>query len=669
MPGLIPPQKLEEIRAASDIVDVIGGYLGPLKRAGGGNFVTLCPFHREKSPSFNVSSSRQFFHCFGCHKGGDVFTFVKDYENLSFFEAVRRLAERARIVLEFEDNPHAKQARGEKESLLLIHEEICKRWQAALANDAAGQIARDYLAKRGVPAEAVKLFRLGYAPDLWDDTVNWAKSKNFDLKLVEKGGLIIHKPETDRYYDRFRGRLMFPICDEQGRVIGFSGRVLAGDEKTAKYVNSPETPIFTKGRVIFGLDKSKRAIADKDCAIICEGQLDLIACFMADVKNVVAPQGTALTADHCRILKRYADEVVLCFDSDNAGQNAAVRSLDILLGSGLAIRVATVPAPHDPDSFIKANGGSAFDQLIAKAEGFFEYYLNRLCATNDIAADKGRDAVMRGMAEAAFKTGSPAVIDRCAQMTAGRLGLNVISAVDQFKKYAAAKPKLIPRPEPRAGGLPPPPTAPSTSKPTPPAGGNGYTDPDSPPDDYYGAQPAPTASTEEASEPEPESPPSKQEFWLLQALFHSDDQMEWLANTLHLEWLTHFGVRQIVALRLAAHANDAWQGPAQLLGRLPDDATRSLCTQAMAESDRMLATPQSREGEDALRAARIQSDRERARLAMLRDVLTRLRNDFIDRRMSELNRDLNTPGLAEAQFDALLREREQLRQQKQQPLA
>ena len=311
----------------------------------------------------------------------------------------------------------------EKESLLHLHEEICKRWQTALANDAGGQIARDYLAKRGVSAEAVKLFRLGYAPDAWDDTVNWAKSKSFDLALVEKGGLIIRKEGSDRFYDRFRGRLMFPICDEQGRVIGFSGRVLSGDEKTAKYVNSPETPIFTKGRVIFGLDKSRRAVADADCAIICEGQLDLIACFMAGVKNVVAPQGTALTADHCRILKRYGDEVVLCFDSDNAGQNAAVRSLDILLASGLAIRVATVPAPHDPDSFIKANGGAAFAQLIERAENFFDYYLNRLCAQNDLGTDKGRLAVLAAMAEATHKTGNAVLTDTYAQKTAARLGV------------------------------------------------------------------------------------------------------------------------------------------------------------------------------------------------------------------------------------------------------
>ncbi|NBV25109.1 MAG: DNA primase [Proteobacteria bacterium] len=662
MPGLIPPQKLEEIRAASDIVDVIGGYLGPLKRAGA-NFVTLCPFHREKSPSFNVNPGRQIFHCFGCHKGGDVFRFVQDYESLSFIEAVRRLAERARIVLEFEDNPHAKQARGEKESLLLIHEEICKRWQAALANDAAGQIARDYLAKRGVSAEAVKLFRLGYAPDLWDDTVNWAKSKNFDIKLVERGGLVIHKEESDRYYDRFRGRLMFPICDEQGRVIGFSGRVLAGDEKTAKYVNSPETPIFTKGRVIFGLDKSKRAIADKDCAIICEGQLDLIACFMGGVQNVVAPQGTALTADHCRILKRYGDEVVLCFDSDNAGQNAAVRSLDILLGSGLAIRVATVPAPHDPDSFIKANGGAAFEQLIAKAEGFFDYYLNRLCVTNDIATDKGRTAVLKAMAEATQKTNDAVTVDKYAQKTAARLGVAPESMRAEFKKIAAAKPKFVLRPVSPAA-----PVAPRPKPVAAPPADAGHVEGDSPPDDYYDSQPSAEATADVPIEAEPEPPPSKQEYWLLQALFHSDDQIEWLANTLRLEWLTHFGVRQIVALRLAAFVNDQWTGPVQLLGEISDESVRSLCTQAMAESDRMLATPPAREGADAQRAARIQSDREKARVAMLRDVLTRLRNDFIDRRMTELNRDLNLPGLPEAQLDDLLREREQLRQMKKQPL-
>ena len=191
MAGLIPPATLEQIRAASDIVDVISAVL-PLKHAGA-SFVALCPFHKEKTPSFHVNPQRQIFHCFGCHKGGNVFTFVKEYENISFIEAVRRLAERARIPLAYEENPAAQQTQFLKETLLKIHEQLAQRWQAALANDAAGQIARDYLARRGVSAEAVKLFRLGYAPDAWDDTVNWAKSRGFDLTTVEQAGLIIRK--------------------------------------------------------------------------------------------------------------------------------------------------------------------------------------------------------------------------------------------------------------------------------------------------------------------------------------------------------------------------------------------------------------------------------------------------------------------------------------------
>ncbi|MGA2658239.1 MAG: CHC2 zinc finger domain-containing protein, partial [Verrucomicrobiota bacterium] len=241
MAGLFSQQTLEQIRAASDIVDIVGSCL-PLKRAGA-NFVALCPFHKEKTPSFNVNPHRQIFYCFGCHKGGDVFAFVKEFESVDFPEAVRRLAERARIPLQLESGGQEPQSRHLKEQLLQIHERLAQRWQNALANEPAGQVARDYLAKRAVSPEAVKLFRIGCAPEAWDDTVNWARNTGSDLGLVEKAGLILRKEGTDRYYDRFRGRLMFPICDEQGRVIGFSGRVLSGDEKTAKYVNSPETPI------------------------------------------------------------------------------------------------------------------------------------------------------------------------------------------------------------------------------------------------------------------------------------------------------------------------------------------------------------------------------------------------------------------------------------------
>src|ERR1017187_5543708 len=502
MSGLFSSANLEQIRAASDIVDVIGSYL-PLKRAGA-NFVALCPFHKEKTPSFNVNPNRQIFHCFGCHKGGDVFTFVKEYENVDFPEAVRRLADRAKIPLEHEKNAGEQQSRHIKERLLQVHEQITQRWQSALTNEACGQIARDYLARRGVPDEAVKLFRLGYAPDLWDDTVNWAKSKGHELALVEQAGLILRKQDGDSYYDRFRGRLMFPICDEQGRVIGFSGRVLSGDEKTAKYVNSPETPIFTKSKVFFGLDKSKRAVLEAGYAIVCEGQLDLIACFMAGVQNIVAPQGTAFTDQHARIIKRYVDEVVLCFDSDEAGQNAAVRSLDHLLASGLAVRVAVVPAPHDPDSFIKANGGEAFRKLVENAEGFFDYYLNRLCKLEDVNSDKGRNAILRGMAEAVHKTGNAVLIDTYAQKTALRLGVSPEAVRAEFAKVRS----------PESG--------------------------------VRSSENEDSASIE----PEAETPrPSTQEFWLLKLLLLHDDLVGWAALHLDVNWISHPFVRQIVERR------------------------------------------------------------------------------------------------------------------------
>ena len=534
----ISPATLERIRAASDIVDVIGAYV-PLKKAGA-NFTALCPFHKEKSPSFNVNPHKQIFHCFGCHKGGDVFTFVKDYENIGFVDAVRRLAERAKIPLEFDNNPAEQQSRHLKDELLQIHEQITQRWHNCLLNEVAGQMTRDYLAKRSVSADAIKLFRLGAAPELWDDTVNWAKSKNYELPLAEKAGLIIRKEETGNYYDRFRGRLMFPICDEQGRVIGFSGRILSGDEKVAKYVNSPETPIFTKSKVFFGLDKSKRALLDAQSAIVCEGQLDLIACFMAGVQNVVAPQGTAFTDQHARIIKRYVDEVILCFDSDEAGQNAAVRSLDHLLASGIAVRVAVMPKPHDPDSFIKANGGEAFRKLVESADGFFDYYLNRLCATNEITTDKGRNIIVRDMAEAVRKTGSAVSIDKYAQKTALRLGVSPESARAEFKKNFTVKPV--------------------------------------------------TAESEEASfeAAEPEmTRPSPHEFRLLKLLFLQEDLVPWAMIHLDVEWISHPQVRQVIAQRFAVQRDETWQNLGAFLDACDSSGIRSLVTEAVTEERKM----------------------------------------------------------------------------------
>ena len=594
MAGLFSSATLEQIRAASDIVDVIGSYL-PLKRAGA-NFVALCPFHKEKTPSFNVNSHRQIFHCFGCHKGGDVFAFVQEYENITFPEAVRRLAERAHLPLEFEKEPGQQKNRFLKETLLQIHEQITQRWQAALANEAAGQIARDYLKRRGVSDEAVKLFRLGHAPDTWDDTVNWARNKNYELAMVEQAGLILRKEGSDHYYDRFRSRLIFPIGDEQGRVIGFSGRVLGDDEKAAKYVNSPETPIFTKGRVFFGLDKSKRALLDAGYAVVCEGQLDLIACYMAGVHNVVAPQGTALTAEHARILKRYVDEVVLCFDSDTAGRNAAIRALDDLLASGLAIRVAAVPAPHDPDSFIKESGGAAFQQLISRAEGFFDFYLNHLCATNDVGQDKGRLGVVRAMREALHKTGNAVLADTYAQKTAQRLGVAVEAVRSEFKKVRSS-------------------------------------------------QKVEAAADAPAGAPQPQARPSTPEFWLLKLLLLDDELPDCAVAHLDLNWVQHAAVRQIISARLAARPDGRWPSATTLLTELDDATARSLVTEAVSEQREIPNRSQQ-----------------------LADIMKRLRDQFVDRRLAHLAQRMNQPDSPDSDRIELLKQQQALRQLKQQPL-
>ncbi len=431
---LFSEQTLADIRARLDIVEFIGAQM-PLKRAGA-NFVALCPFHREKTPSFSVSPAKQIFYCFGCHAGGDLFKFVMLRENLDFPAAVRLLAERAGVTLRDDRGDGDKgETRTEKEQLYKLHEQVCGFYQHHLAKNPAAQIARDYLAKRALSADSVKLFRIGYAPDSWDATFSWLTGKKFSTQLLERSGLAIRRERGEGYYDRFRGRLMFPIGDEQGRVVGFSGRVLTAEAEAAKYVNSPETPIFQKGRLLFGLDKTKQSLLEEKCAVICEGQIDLISCVQHGFTNVVAPQGTALTADHARILKRYVDEVVLCFDSDEAGQNAAVRSLDALLESGLSIRVASVPEGHDPDSLVRSSADT-LRKLIADAPGYFEFRLNQLCREHDKDTDVGRSRIARALCESLAKIGDAVLRDRVLRAAAHRLDVHEGALREELSKLA-----------------------------------------------------------------------------------------------------------------------------------------------------------------------------------------------------------------------------------------
>ena len=420
MRGLISESVLEQIRQNNDVVEVIGSYF-PLKRAGA-NFRALCPFHKEKTPSFNVNPQKQIWHCFGCGAGGDVFTFVMKYENLDFIGAVHRLAERGGIKLEFEERA-GEPSRDQKELLFKLHELASNFFHNNLLKAPAAAAAREYLQKRKITSEVAKRWRLGYSPDSWDALLQYAATKKFPAELLETAGLALRRESGEGFYDRFRGRLMFPIGDEQGRVVGFSGRILTDAKDQPKYVNSPETPIFQKGRILFALDKAKRAIIEEKYAVVCEGQVDTISCHEAGIENVVAPQGTALTEHHARILKRYAEEVVLMFDADAAGQNAVVRSAEPLWDAGVVIRVAVLPEGHDPDSFVKTLGPEKLKALLAKAPVFFAYLLDRLSKQHDPRSERGKLQIARQMAEWLARIPSPISLAMYAQQTARRLDI------------------------------------------------------------------------------------------------------------------------------------------------------------------------------------------------------------------------------------------------------
>ena len=593
---VIPQATIEQIRNASDIVEIIGSFV-PLKRAGT-NFLGLCPFHKEKTPSFNVNPSKQIFHCFGCHKGGDVFTFIREFENLNFLESVQRLAERAQIPIDFEMTPSQREEGSLKQKLRTLHEQVAKHWEMILANDANAQIARDYLARRGVSEEAVKRFRMGYAHDRWDNILNWAKSKKHDPNLLEKGGLVIAGDKG--HYDRFRGRLIFPICDEQGRVVGFSGRVLSPEQKGGKYINSPETPIFSKSRIIYGLDKAKRPILDAKSTVVCEGQLDTIACHLAGIENSVAPQGTALTADHARILKRYAEEVILCFDSDTAGQQAALRSLDDLLASGLAIRVAVIPKPHDPDSFIRENGVEAFRHVIDEAPGFFDFLISYLCQIHDADSDRGRVNIVQAMREAVQKTDNPVLIDTYAQKLSHRLNVAADAVRSEFAKRKQNFQRISSLQEDKQVPV---------------------------------------------SEEMPMAKPNSVEFWLLKLALAGETPTDWLESRLDLQWVTHDGIREILHQNFALYSENNSAIFPDLLGVLPSEAHKKLATESVADS-RKIPNPTQQ----------------------LNDIVLRLRNQFIDSRLSEIQRELVSSASDESRWPELISERDELKKLMSHPL-
>jgi DNA primase len=438
----IPSETIEQIAAANDIVEVIGSYF-PLKRAGA-NFKALCPFHQEKTASFMVSPSRQTFHCFGCGAGGSVFRFVMEYEHLDFPAAVHKLATRAGITIVEERGAADENRQYEtRRKLVKLHAEAAEWFHENLIKKEIGEPARKYLKQRGITAEIAKRWQLGYAPDEWDAFGGWARTQGYEQRDLLASGLIKPKDENQTSnitpqtsYDRFRGRIMFPICNDVGEVIAFSGRLLKDEEGAAKYLNSPETPLFRKGNVLFGLHKSKRPLIEANCAIVCEGQLDLISLFEAGITNVVAPQGTAFTENQARILKRFADEVVLCFDSDAAGAKAAQRSLDALLENDFIVRVVELPPGEDPDSLVRRDGKEQFEKRVANARDFFDYWIDREIGSIDLTSMGTKIQAARSLAATVSRVHDPVLRGEVVNKASARLGVAPADFESLLAKHA-----------------------------------------------------------------------------------------------------------------------------------------------------------------------------------------------------------------------------------------
>ena len=363
--------------------------------------------------------------------GGSVFRFVMDYEHVDFPSAVRKLAARVGIPVIEERGPiGADDQQVEARRILLqLHGEAAAWFHENLIKREFAEPARKYLKERGITGEIAKRWQLGYAPEEWDAFGSWARGRGYNARHLIASGLVKTKDDADGMpghtsYDRFRGRIMFPICNDIGEVIAFSGRLLKDEDGAAKYLNSPETPLFRKGKILFGLDKTKRSLIEATYAVVCEGQLDLISLFEAGITNVVAPQGTAFTEDQARILKRFVSEVVLCFDADAAGQKAAERSLDALLQNDLIVRVAEIPAGEDPDSLVRREGKEKFERRVSTAPDFFDYWIEREVAITDLNSLGAKMQLARKMAETISRIHDPFLRGEIVSKSSARLGIS-----------------------------------------------------------------------------------------------------------------------------------------------------------------------------------------------------------------------------------------------------
>jgi len=431
----------QDLKQQADIVRIIGDYI-PLKKAGAQNFTGLCPFHKEKSPSFSVHATRQFFHCFGCGVSGDIYTFVQKIENITFPEAVRRVAEKMDIPVPRQTYSGPGEALEAKQRgvLLDMHEKTCAFFEEQLRRP-EGARAREYLADRGLSEETLRRFRIGYAPDsgfLLRDRLRGMADEEF-LKL---SGLMSWKlDETQSHnqtqttasspaspsplYSKFRNRVMFPICNEQGKVIAFTGRTLDTNEKSGpKYLNSPETPVYSKGRVLFNLDKAKDAIRHLGYAIVVEGNVDCISVFTAGFQNVIASSGTAFSEAQVRLLSRFTKQVVVNFDPDTAGAAATERSLSMLIEEEFDIKVLTLEPGFDPDLFIRRKGAKSYAEALMQSPKYFPYLIGRAINTFPVRTPEGKAKAVNYLLPYIRRVPQAIVRDELANDVAQRLGID-----------------------------------------------------------------------------------------------------------------------------------------------------------------------------------------------------------------------------------------------------
>ncbi len=529
---MIPPEMVDQVRHATDIVDVIGGYV-PLKKAGA-KYKALSPFNKEKTPSFFVDPSRQMFKCFSSGHGGDVFKFLMVHDHMTFPEAVRRLAQKAGITIP-ENGPVDPAARGRREELLALHAAVAAWWQKLLHSDPAAQPARDYLQSRAIDSALADEFGLGFAPNSWDATSNWARQAGYSREAMETARLMATN-ESGRSYDFFRGRLMIPIHNEAGEVVAFSGRLLDPEAKAQKYVNSPETPIFSKSRILFGLHKTKRAIIEADSAILCEGQIDLMRCWQKGVRNVVAPQGTAFTDQQARTLKRLAKEVVICFDADNAGQNAAQRCIEVLLKEDVQVRIARIPAGEDPDSLLRKRPVEDFQLILGEAKDYTRHLLDVACGQEDVASPRGRGLVAQRMAQVIARI--PNAVQREAFLleVAGRLQVSRTGLEEEVRKVESQQRRAA-----------------NTAIASTAGEGN--------------------ENVEEAAPPVEPLRPDRLVEALLALLLHHPELAPGVSRRLNPAWLEGVEGGEVVRQLLDAHAHDDWHDANHFLDAC-DDRTR-----------------------------------------------------------------------------------------------